>query len=245
MVVSWLRLPSSAESYQIARSAQPPDAAPYSRGTVPAPGHLVAAVAGPSHSEGSMRVTFFRVPDHQRGHALVERDDGVVYQLDGGPFTAALPHDLVHFTVEEALGMGDGIWAAIAGGAVLGSMKHKGGRRPPHAAERSAALLRAHRDRLQRAELLAGIAQRVAHGPSLSPGAIAGILREWFYSLPDPGVGPAEIGVAVQALRRAEQRWRALPVGGTICFDWPASRRLAAPPSRRQLPRTRRVHRGG
>jgi hypothetical protein len=192
-----------------------------------------------------MRVTFFRVPDHQRGHALVERDDGVVYQLDGGPFTAALPHDLVHLTVEEALGMGDGIWAAIAGGAVLGSMKHKGGRRLPHAAERSAALLRAHRDRLQRAELLAFIAQRAAQDPSLSADAIAGMLRQGFYSLPDPGVGPAEIAAAAQALRQAERRWRALPVGGVISFDWPAFRRLAAPPSRRQRPRAGRVLRSG
>jgi hypothetical protein len=202
-----------------------------------------------------MRVTFFRVPDHQRGHALVERDDGVVYQLDGGPITAALPHDLVHFTVEDALDMRDGIWGAIAGGAVLGSMSHKGGRRPPHAAERSAALLRAHHDRMQRAELLAAIAHRVAQAPSTSADAIARMLREWFDALPDPGVEPAAIAGAAEALRQAERRWRALPVGGSLSFDWPAFRRTqgtssgtkrrlpaAARPNRR--PRARRTQRG-
>jgi hypothetical protein len=29
-------------------------------------------------------VTFPRLPDHARGYALIERDDGVVYQLYGG-----------------------------------------------------------------------------------------------------------------------------------------------------------------
>jgi hypothetical protein len=35
-----------------------------------------------------MRVTFERLPDHRRGGVLIERDDGVVYRMDGGPVTA-------------------------------------------------------------------------------------------------------------------------------------------------------------
>jgi hypothetical protein len=66
-----------------------------------------------------VRVTFARFADHQRGWALVERYDGVCYRMDGGPVTAALPHDLVHFTVERELGMPDGIWGAVAAGAVF------------------------------------------------------------------------------------------------------------------------------
>ncbi len=54
-----------------------------------------------------MRVTFTRLPDHQRGWALVERDDGVVYRMGGGPMTAELPHDLVHVTVERIAAMPD------------------------------------------------------------------------------------------------------------------------------------------
>ena len=30
-----------------------------------------------------MRVTFPRLADHQQGYAVVERDDGVVYRMDG------------------------------------------------------------------------------------------------------------------------------------------------------------------
>src|SRR4029453_7521528 len=104
----------------------------------------------------SMPVTFDRLPDHEWAHVLIERDDRVVYRMHAGPITAEIPHDLVHFTVEDTLGITDGIWGAIAGGVVFRSMTHVSGRRPPPAAERSTQLIRAHRDRLQRAELIGG-----------------------------------------------------------------------------------------
>src|SRR5262245_54065975 len=131
---------------------------------------------------------FFRVPDHQRGYALVARDDGVIYRLNGGPVTAELPHDLVHLTVEDALGLADGIWGAIAGGVVFRSMTHHSGRRPPHAAERSVALIRQYRSRLQRAELIGGFVERVA-------GGLAGAddSRRYLATLPDEQLDTASI----------------------------------------------------
>jgi len=56
-----------------------------------------------------MRVAFPRLPDHTRGYALVSRDDGVAYRLWGGPAGPDLPHDLVHFLVEDTLRIADGI----------------------------------------------------------------------------------------------------------------------------------------
>ncbi len=73
-----------------------------------------------------MRVSFPRLPEHQRAYALVERDDGVCYRLYGGtdPFPGPqLPHDLRHLIAERELGITDGIWAAIAAGVVLGRTK--------------------------------------------------------------------------------------------------------------------------
>jgi hypothetical protein len=170
-----------------------------------------------------VRVTFPRLADHQRGGALVERDDGVTYWLDGGPVTADLPHDLVHFTVERTLGIADGIWGAIAGGVVFRSMTHVSGRRPPHAAERSAELIRAHRQSLQRAELIGGFVERVAHG---EVGADAA--RRYFSTAPEISLDLAALRGAVDALRDAEARWRALPVGGQLTCHWPSYRRLFA-----------------
>ena len=94
-----------------------------------------------------MRVTFPRLPDHERAWALVERDDGVVYRLYGGTAGPRLPHDIMHLVVERELRIKDGIWAGIAAGVVFDSMQHVSGRRPPHAAERSKALLRDFRRR--------------------------------------------------------------------------------------------------
>ena len=64
-----------------------------------------------------MRVTFPRLPDHERAWALVERDDGVVYRLYGGTAGPRLPHDIMHLVVERELRITDGIWAGIAAGA--------------------------------------------------------------------------------------------------------------------------------
>ncbi|HEX8007908.1 MAG TPA: hypothetical protein VF482_15940, partial [Trebonia sp.] len=96
-------------------------------------------------------MTFPRLPDHEIAWALVERDDGVVYRLYDGRAGTALPHDARHLIVERELGVADGIWGGIAAGAVFSSMRHVRGQRPPHAAERSADLMRKYRDRLLRA----------------------------------------------------------------------------------------------
>src|SRR5580693_9005435 len=101
-----------------------------------------------------MRVTFPRLPDHERAWALVERDDGVRYRLYGGTAGPRLPHDLRHLIVERELGLTDGIWAGIASGAVFTSMRHVSGRRPPHADRRSRGLIRDFRAAGLRAELL-------------------------------------------------------------------------------------------
>src|SRR5256885_7374056 len=92
-----------------------------------------------------MRVTFPRLPDHERAWALVERDDGVVYRLYSGTAGPRLPHDIMHLVVERELRISDGIWAGIAAG---------GPRQPPG----------------QRAELLA---PPVAGAPALGPPALA------------------------------------------------------------------------
>jgi hypothetical protein len=179
--------------------------------------------------DSGVRVTFLRVPDHQRGWALVERDDGVAYRLDGGPVTAELPHDLVHFTVERAFGMADGIWGAIAAGAVFRSMSHHGGRRRPHAAERSAALIRANRGRLQRAELIGGFVERIAAMRDPTPAQVRSLAAGYLATLPDSDVDLILAATAAAALRAMADRWRALPIGGELTVDWPSGCRMHAP----------------
>jgi hypothetical protein len=170
-----------------------------------------------------VRVTFERPRNHVWGSIVIERDDHVVYRMNAGPITGEVPHDLVHFTVEDAMRIDDGIWAAIAGGVVFKSMTHQSGRRPPHAAQRSAALIREYRDRIQRAELVAGLVEAAAEQPG---GDIAKLSAQWFASRPEDGPPVAAVRAAIAALHAAEERWRAVPVGGSLALDWPAHRKV-------------------
>lgn len=167
-----------------------------------------------------MKVVFERVADHEWGHVLIERDDGVVYRMRAGPITAEVPHDLVHYTVEDAVGLADGSWAAIAGGVVFRSMTHVSGRRRPHAAQRSTELIRAYRGRLQRAESLSGFVASAAVRPG------AELARAARAASPPDGIDLDRVAGAVDALRRVQRRWRELPVGGRLELDWPAHRKL-------------------
>ena len=150
---------------------------------------------------GDMRVTFPRLPDHERAWALVERDDGVVYRLYGGTAGPRLPHDIMHLVVERELRIKDGIWAGIAAG---------GPSQPPG----------------QRAELLADL---VAGAAALGPLTLEKIRRltaDKLAALPSaerPGaeVDPVLVAVAARALQVEAARWARLRVGEELSYDWP------------------------
>ena len=168
-----------------------------------------------------MRVTFPRLPDHQRAYALVERDDGVVYRLYGGTAGPRLPHDIVHLVVERELRIRDGIWGGIAAGAVLDSMQHVSGRRPPHAAERSKALLRGFREQGLRAELLADLVSSAATLDTMTLDKIKRLAATKLSVLPDTDVDPVVIAAAARALQVEAARWARLRVGEELSYDWP------------------------
>jgi len=168
-----------------------------------------------------MRVTFPRLPDHQRAYALVERDDGVVYRLYGGTAGPRLPHDIVHLVVERELRIRDGIWGGIAAGVVFDSMRHVSGRRPPHAAERSGRVLRAFRYPGLRAELLADLVSSAAALDHLTSDKIRQLAEAKLSVLPDADVDPVLISCAAQALQVEAARWARLRVGEELTYQWP------------------------
>jgi hypothetical protein len=183
-----------------------------------------------------MRVTFPRLADHQRGYAVIERDDGVVYRMDGftimGP---ELPHDVRHLIVERELRVSDGIFGAIAAGTVWTSMHHLRGRRPPHAADRSEQLKRAQRDTVRRAELLANLVEAVAALGDPSTDEIRRIAKSHLSVVPitEPGQDPADVialpppaalAAAASALQVEAARWARLRVGDELVYEWPPAR---------------------
>jgi hypothetical protein len=183
-----------------------------------------------------MRVTFPRLPDHERAYALVERDDGAVYRLYGGPAGPRLPHDIMHFVVERELRIGDGIWAGIAAGIIFDTMQHVSGRRPPHARERSADLLAGFRRRGLRAEVLASFVECVAGLEHPSDTQIMTLAATKLSVLPDADVEPAAVAAAAQALQVEAARWARLRVGEGLSYDWPRDA-VAARRARTRKPR--------
>ena len=197
-----------------------------------------------------MRVTFPRLPDHERAYALVERDDGAVYRLYGGRAGPRLPHDIMHFVVERELRIPDGIWGGIASGIIFDSMQHVSGRRPPHARERSKELLTTFHSRGLRAEVLANFVQCVAALDHPSDVQILTLAADQLSVLPDADaeVEPAEIAAAAQALQVEAARWARLRIGEEISYEWPqtalASRRARALKPRVVRPNKKRKGRG-
>ena len=168
-----------------------------------------------------MRVTFPRLPDHERAYALVERDDGVVYRLYGGVAGPRLPHDIMHLVAERELRIRDGIWAGIAAGVVFESMRHVSGRRPPHAAERSRDLLRRFSQQGLRAELLADLVASVAALETMTQDKIRQLARAKLAVLRDCEVDAVEIAAAARALQVEAARWARLRVGEELSYEWP------------------------
>src|SRR5580658_2254458 len=140
-----------------------------------------------------MRVTFPRLPDRERSYARVERGDGAVYRLYGGPAGPRLPHDIMHFVVERELAIPDGIWAGIASGIVWQSMRHVTGCRPPSAAERSGEPLGDARDQLLRAEVLASLVECVAGLDHPSDSQIRSLTAARLSVLSNADVDPAAV----------------------------------------------------
>lgn len=176
-------------------------------------------------SDDPVQVTFPRLVDGRRAYSVVERSDGVRYRVNEGVAGPRIPHDLVHFLVERETGEDGGFWGAVAAGAVFDSMDHLDGRRPPHTRERSAAAIRARADRLQRAELMAGLVMRVADQRMSTTGQVRKAAREALSTVPDDTVDEPRVLAAATTLREYARRWAGLSAGEELVVDWPERRR--------------------
>ena len=165
-----------------------------------------------------MQVAFRKSPP---AHAItIRRGDGVTLLLRSPTRKFPLPHDLVHFIVERTLGLKDGFWGTVAAGGKFPSMTVVGGRQPPHADERSRALMKANRHPLNEAEVVVGMFQRAM----LEPEHVG---RKTIHRLATRGrpVARDAIDRTWSALGTLGRQWRDLPVGGEIVLDWAGTRR--------------------
>jgi hypothetical protein len=91
---------------------------------------------------------------------VLHRFDGVSVRLEGGSYNrirgevGRVPHDIAHLIVEDALGLGGGLWGTLAAGGIVQNAILAGGRKPPHAERRARAITHRAGESLRQAEIL-------------------------------------------------------------------------------------------
>jgi hypothetical protein len=158
-----------------------------------------------------MHVIFERVDD-RRYRIGVQRDGrydtGPDVPVRGAPGHADVPHDLVHFVVEEQAGLRLGIFGQVAAGGDCGGFfaPRPGDRHPARDAKRSARVGRAGRSDVAASERLASLADR---------GSIAAEVND--------EVAPPLRDAINRRLAEVLNLWRATPPGDRLLLVWPDS----------------------
>lgn len=177
-----------------------------------------------------MEITFTKTGERTY-EVSARRDDGVTLRVRTPDKPSKIPHDMAHYVVERALSFERGFWGLIAAGAVFGTVEVVSGRQPPHAAERSAALIKETYGEQAAAELYVAVMQavardRVEHDRRLVCSRLDEVWRP--FRRPRPHVTAEDILRVCRALREAEGRWAALPVGESVTVSWPFAGKRSA-----------------
>jgi hypothetical protein len=177
-----------------------------------------------------MEITFTKT-GARTYEVVVLRDDGVTLRVRTPDKPLAIPHDMAHYVVERELKMGRGFWGSIAAGMIFGTVQVIRGRQPPHAAELSAALIKASYREQAAAELYVAVLQRVTReGRERDfPYVISCLDEVWRpFRWPRPHVNAEDALRVARALREAESSWAALAVGEGVTVTWPSAKRAGA-----------------
>lgn len=185
-----------------------------------------------------MKVHFIRSGE-RRYSMRIERARLPVLVMDPAPgFDRDLPHDMVHFAVEAALGLGTGVFGQIAAGGDAGSFH----------VEADGALPAKERQRAARKQVAKGVKLIRAQGREGELSELAAFLFDIAWrsqSRPDSAAQRAALGEArrTRASLSADERaridaaqprvfadferlskaWRALPVGDALILEWPSA----------------------
>jgi hypothetical protein len=154
---------------------------------------------------------------------VARRDDGVTLRVRTPDKPLKIPHDMAHFVVERELSFDKGFWGSIASGVVFASVQVVSGRQPPHAAEQSAAMIKASYKELAAAELYVAVMQGVERdGKERDHRLVCSRLDEVWrpFRWPRPPVSAEDALNVCRALREAEGVWTALPVGESVTLSW-------------------------
>ena len=171
-----------------------------------------------------MELTFQHDP---RGESLtlIRRADGAVFTLSSYTRKWRVPHDLSHAVTERELGIADGIFGAIAAGAVFSTMNQIEGKTRYDAKVRSARILKAAKGIGISEAIAAVIHAAVEHR---LPTPYADVHESWGVISQDPCPYPdASIDRATTVLRELDEQWTTSPE--PLEFPWPTKLRATDP----------------
>ena len=181
-----------------------------------------------------MRVTFTRTGERAYSIAA-DRGQGPLLHMPSGPgFDEWLPHDVVHFLVEQHFEITFGVFGQLAAGGDAGTFFTIPHRRRDPARRLSDRLGAMGREDTARSERLTGACMTAWH---------ARHARRWEFA---DTVAPDELAEVSKALLdeldAVARRWRSLPVGGALTLTWPS--RLTPRPGSSSRGRRRNRDRG-
>lgn len=179
--------------------------------------------------KSSVQIDFHSGP-RGRYHSVLHRGDGVSVRLEGGSYNrirgevGRVPHDIAHLIVEDAFGLGGGLWGTLAAGGIVQNAMFAGGRKPPHAERRARAITDRAGESLRQAEILVrAVADESLDGGTRDMhGFRARVGARWW----SPSITADALERACVDLREAAKRWDALEEGSVLRLTWPRSARL-------------------
>ena len=169
-----------------------------------------------------MEITFTRSGERTYSSIAI-RDDKVRVWVPGYDHPEWLPHDLIHYVIENSLGLQYGFWGRVAAGAVFPGMKVLEGRQPPHAAERSYTAVRQQPRTGTQSEVLVGFLAGVARMGIENdwPRVQKGLKQAWVDDHNQYNqISQAEVRQVCAELRIMEQAWKNLAVGEDLTVIW-------------------------
>ncbi|WP_157963745.1 hypothetical protein [Actinocorallia populi] len=152
-----------------------------------------------------MEIRFIRLPGN-RCEISVSGREGPDLRLPAVRVGHILPHDLMHAAVERALGLDDGLWGAIARGAMIDGTTFADVRQNGDTGMKKA--LSRGGDGIMDAEIKVNTAYRAWRGLPLPAGRA-----------PAP-LDAAELERAGKAIAEAAERWEGTPEGGALVWHW-------------------------
>jgi hypothetical protein len=165
-----------------------------------------------------MDILFRRSVDG-RQTTLVTRRDGVRLSVPVFGKLDPLPHDLAHYVIEQELGLPNGFWGSVAAGAIFEGMLILEGRQPPHARERSRAIMKAHHRGIIFSEVVVEVAVRAVLNEPLDQDPLP--IESPFVASRTRADRDALLARLLPAIRAMCLQWQAVRVDGSLLVIWP------------------------